>query len=50
MKIKLRCFFISLAALSLVGCGLKGPLYMPEKKTQIESSTEQAPKAVETQE
>lgn len=36
MKTKLRCFLTVLVALNLVGCGLKGPLYMPQERPAVE--------------
>lgn len=33
MKNAFRPLFLALALLSLAGCGLKGPLYMPDGKT-----------------
>lgn len=36
MKIKLRCLLMTLVALSAAGCGMKGPLYMPEEKPRVE--------------
>jgi predicted small lipoprotein YifL len=42
MNIKLRSLLMAFVALNLVGCGLKGPLYMPEDK-----SASQPPAAVE---
>lgn len=49
MKAKLCCFLVGLMALSVSGCGLKGPLYMPEQKAQAESPKAQTPQAAQTQ-
>ncbi|KML64859.1 LPS translocon maturation chaperone LptM [Pectobacterium peruviense] len=41
MKNVLRPFFLVLAVVSLLGCGLKGPLYMPADGKSGASTTQQ---------
>ncbi|WP_409308398.1 LPS translocon maturation chaperone LptM [Pectobacterium sp. B1J-3] len=47
MKKVFRQFFLALSLLSLFGCGLKGPLYMPpdekDASTGVEKHANQAP-------
>lgn len=43
-QIKFRWLFVLLAALTLTGCGLKGPLYMPpaeKAQTSVNSDMQQ---------
>ncbi|WCG82870.1 LPS translocon maturation chaperone LptM [Pectobacterium sp. A5351] len=41
MKNVFRQFFLVLAVVSLLGCGLKGPLYMPADGKSGASTTQQ---------
>ncbi|MBN3263627.1 lipoprotein [Pectobacterium brasiliense] len=41
MKNVFRPFFLVLAVVSLLGCGLKGPLYMPADGKSGASTTQQ---------
>lgn len=48
MKQKQRYLVITLAALMLAGCGLKGPLYMPtEEKSTTQQPVEQQTNTIE---
>nr|WP_211185851.1 MULTISPECIES: lipoprotein [Brenneria]MCV9879356.1 lipoprotein [Brenneria izbisi]NMN90168.1 putative lipoprotein [Brenneria salicis ATCC 15712 = DSM 30166]RBP63210.1 putative lipoprotein [Brenneria salicis ATCC 15712 = DSM 30166] len=41
MKKVFRRFFLALSLLSLFGCGLKGPLYMPPEQKAASTGAEQ---------
>ncbi|PWC11771.1 hypothetical protein B4923_13160 [Brenneria roseae subsp. americana] len=41
MKKVFRQFFLALSLLSLFGCGLKGPLYMPPDQKAASTTVEQ---------